>query len=125
MNTREAPKTRVLRLVGAWLALLALLALTFGLAHLHLGAGNLAAALAIAALKTAVIGWFFMGLRTASMLLRAVCITGLAALALLGGLSASDFVPRVNEAVPWQVPQTVAPRLQRPQDMPSNSAPKD
>jgi caa(3)-type oxidase subunit IV len=52
-----------------WAALLALLALTFGLAHLKLGAFNAVASLAIAAVKVVLVALFFMHLRRGRALL--------------------------------------------------------
>lgn len=52
-----------LPLVSAWFALLALLALTVGLAYVPLGPFNTVVALTIGIVKAAVVGAFFMELR--------------------------------------------------------------
>jgi cytochrome c oxidase subunit 4 len=75
-----------------WAALMALLALTVALSFAPLGPFRLAASLAIAAAKAALIYWVFMDLRTADGLTRiaALCAIGfLAMLLLLTGLDAA------------------------------------
>ncbi|HXT00234.1 MAG TPA: cytochrome C oxidase subunit IV family protein [Elusimicrobiota bacterium] len=53
-------RVRTLYRVAA--ALLALLALTVGLSYLDLGSAGFAIALAVAAVKAMLVGWFFMEL---------------------------------------------------------------
>jgi caa(3)-type oxidase subunit IV len=99
------------RAVIAGAALLLLLASSAATAQLHLGQGNLAAALGIALLKVSIVAGLFMGMGSAAVLLRVVAAIGLAALAVLAGLSAVDFGPRRNEPAAWQPPQQIAPAL--------------
>ena len=56
----DAARTRTLYLVAA--ALLALLALTVGLSFVDLGSAGFAIALAVAAIKAMLVGWYFMEL---------------------------------------------------------------
>jgi cytochrome c oxidase subunit 4 len=111
---RDAEARLRRRCAFAWLALLGLLGFTVGMASLHLGAANLAISMAVAAAKAALVAWVFMALSEASALLRVTAAIGLAALALLGGLSAVDFGPRRDEPLPWQSPQQRAPLLAEP-----------
>lgn len=53
---------RVRTLYGVAGALLALLALTVGLSYVDLGSAGFAVALAVAAIKAMLVGWFFMEL---------------------------------------------------------------
>ena len=52
-----------------WIALVGLTGLSLGLAFVHLGPFNLAVALAIATTQIALLGLFFMSLRSASSLI--------------------------------------------------------
>lgn len=92
------------RIVLVWIALMALLLLTFGSAYLKLGAWNSAINLGIAAVKAFLVAVFFMHLRSASTMLRIVAATALLTLALLLGLSHSDYATRIMQRVPWQTP---------------------
>ena len=90
--------------VFTWLALLALLATTFALAHVPMGHGNVAASLAIAALKALLVALFFMHLRRASTLVVLFAIAAFVWLALLYGLSATDYATRAVNPAPWSAP---------------------
>ena len=76
-----------------WVALLALTALTLGVSYLHLGVLNAAVALALASVKAALVGLYFMHLRRESPLVRAFALVPLFFLALiiLGTLSDTLF----------------------------------
>jgi cytochrome c oxidase subunit IV len=87
-----------------WAALLALLAATFGLAHVRLGDFNAAVSLAIGALKALLVALFFMKLRHASPLLVVFAVAGLLALAILFGLSGTDYAVRSVTPAPWSSP---------------------
>ena len=89
MNT---PPVR--RLMLAWLALLALLALSCGSAFLHLGVLNPLANYGIAVAKACIVITVFMHLTREAPLLRVVAAAAMVALALLVGLSATDFLAR-------------------------------
>jgi cytochrome c oxidase subunit 4 len=93
------PEPRVY--IYAWVALLALLATTFGLAHLQLGAWNPVASLAIAAAKVAIVALVFMRLVRASALVALFAFAGIFALAVMFGLSGTDYATRVINAAPW------------------------
>ena len=90
--------------ITAWVALLALLATTFGLAHLQLGAWNPVASLAIAAAKAVIVALVFMRLARASALVVLFAAAGLFALAVMFGLSGTDYATRVINAAPWSAP---------------------
>lgn len=73
-----------------WLALLALLALTFGAAHLPLGAINVVIGLTIAGVKVALVALIFMGLDRSAALMRLAAAAGLLWLAILFMLTFAD-----------------------------------
>jgi len=77
-----------------WLALLALLALTAGSAFIPLGAFNLVLNLAIALAKALLVVFLFMHVRRGTPMIRVFALAGLMWLALLVGLSLTDFVVR-------------------------------
>ncbi|HET7225257.1 MAG TPA: cytochrome C oxidase subunit IV family protein [Candidatus Eisenbacteria bacterium] len=97
--TRPAPPA-VATLVGAWLALLALLALTVTLAHVPLGAWNAALALAIAIAKALLIVLVFMHVRHASRLTQVFSALGFVWLMVLFSLLMSDALTRTPLS-PW------------------------
>jgi cytochrome c oxidase subunit 4 len=80
--------------VYAWLALLALLALTCASSYIAMGAFNIVVNLAIASVKALVVALVFMQLRTERPLIRVVAVVGVIWLAILAGLSATDFAAR-------------------------------
>lgn len=84
-----------------WLALMALLAATFTAAHFRLGAFNTAVGLAIAAAKVALVGLFFMHLRRATALIAIFAVATLFWLAILFGLSGTDYATRRITTAPW------------------------
>lgn len=94
MNALTRPsEDRTIVLVGA--ALLGLLALTFGAAHLDLGgAGNLVVAFAIALGKAALVGWFFMELRERSRLVVLALGSAIFMLAIATILTLTDYLHR-------------------------------
>ncbi|WP_322405212.1 cytochrome C oxidase subunit IV family protein [Massilia luteola] len=98
-------------LVFAWIALMALLATTAGCALLRLGWLNTAISLAIALTKALLVAIVFMRLRRAPALLRLAAVAGAVTLALLFGLSLTDYATRPELKAPWQQPATVAPRF--------------
>lgn len=87
-----------------WAALLALLATTFALAHVRLGNLNTAVSLAIGATKALLVALVFMKLRRASPLLVVFAIAGLLALAILFGLTSTDYAVRTVTPAPWTSP---------------------
>ncbi|HJV79456.1 MULTISPECIES: cytochrome C oxidase subunit IV family protein [Oxalobacteraceae] len=87
-----------------WLALMVLLLLTAGSAFLKLGPWNSAINLVIAVVKALLVAIFFMHLRSASALVRIAAVTAFFMLALLFGISQTDYATRVMQRVPWQTP---------------------
>ena len=80
-----------------YLALLGLLAATIGVAHLHLGPWNPVLNLSIAAIKAYLIVWFFMHVRELPTLARLAAFGGLLWLAILFGLSLTDWLARPSQ----------------------------
>jgi cytochrome c oxidase subunit 4 len=78
----------------AWLALIALSALSLGSAYLALGAGNVAVNLAIAAVMVAVLVTVLMDLRNAAVLIRIVAAAGLFWLVIMFALTFTDYLSR-------------------------------
>ncbi len=86
----DSPKTYIL----VFLALLALTVITTAVAYVDLGHFSVVVALAIAVLKMLLVALFFMHLRHSTTLTRIVVLGGLLWLAILIGLSMSDFGSR-------------------------------
>jgi len=84
----------VLQLVVVWLGLLALLALTASVGLMPLPDLHPLINIVIGAAKSLLIGLFFMHLRSSSTLARLLAAAGFIWLALLIGLSYSDFAMR-------------------------------
>ena len=80
-----------LRCAAALLALLALAALVWATG---LGATGLVLGFAIAALKAALVAWFYMDLRTSTPLARLFALAGLYWLAILFSLTLADVLTR-------------------------------
>lgn len=81
-------------LAAVFLSLLALTALTTGVAYIDFGAGSTFIALAIAGLKASLVVWFFMGVRFNSRLIPLVIVGGLAFLAILFVETFADYASR-------------------------------
>lgn len=79
---------------AAWLALIALFAVSLGSAYLPLGAGNVTLNLFIAAIMTAVLVTFLMDLRRSNSLTRIVAAAGLFWIALMFALTFTDYLSR-------------------------------
>jgi cytochrome c oxidase subunit 4 len=60
--------------------------------------------IAIACAKALLVALVFMRLCTAGVLIRLVCVTGLVLLALLFGLSGTDYATRHQLPAPWSEP---------------------
>ncbi|HJV26916.1 MAG TPA: cytochrome C oxidase subunit IV family protein [Aromatoleum sp.] len=88
--------------------LLLLLAASVGSAYLRLGVWNSAANLTIAAVKALLVAVFFMHLRDASALVRMTAAVALFMLAVLFGLSATDYRNRADDPAPWQMPRQLS-----------------
>lgn len=83
-----------LSLVGAWLGLMALLALTVTLAYVPLGAANAVVALSIGTIKAALVAAVFMELRHRGALTFVFAGAGLFWLGILLWLGLMDFLTR-------------------------------
>ena len=83
-----------------FLALLGLTGLTTGVAFIDLGPFNTVVALAIAFTKMLLVILFFMGLKYASGLMRVVVVAGFFWLALLIGLTLTDYHSRTWTPAP-------------------------
>ena len=92
MISHPVPRARTYVIV--WVALLALLLITLGSAYLPLGHLNTAINLAIAVAKALLVAFFFMHLRSAHPMLRIAATAGFFWLAILIGLSLTDFAVR-------------------------------
>jgi cytochrome c oxidase subunit IV len=90
-----------MKLVLVWLALLGLLAATAASAYLPMGDWNSAVNMGISSIKALLVAVFFMHLRHAGALLRLVAIAALLWLALLFGLSWTDYATRDVAPAPW------------------------
>lgn len=77
-----------------WAALLALLALTFGLAHVRLGAFSVAVGLGIAGIKAALVLVIFMELRRSGALTALAAGTGVFWLGIMLTLTLADVLTR-------------------------------
>jgi len=93
MKTANAPKKMYIRI---WIALLALLALTWGLSEVDLGPFNNVAALGISAAKTLLVVLFFMHVRYEPKLTWIFVSAGLIWLLIMVDLTMSDYVTRGN-----------------------------
>ena len=90
--------------VLTWLVLMILLALTCASSYVEMGAWNTVANTAISCAKALLIAIFFMHLRHAGALLRIAAFTGLVFLAILFGLSWTDYATRSVSPAPWTAP---------------------
>jgi cytochrome c oxidase subunit IV len=98
-----------------WVALLALMLASLGSAYLKLGAFNMVAGLAIAAIKAALVAWLFMRLREAGPLIRLVAVVGLGVWLILIGLSGVDYATRTSTPAGVQRPQQLLSPQAAPQ----------
>ena len=81
-------------------ALMALLALTVGLAYVHLGPFNMAAALGVATVKALLVILFFMEVRYSSHLVWIVSALSLLWLFILLGGTLADYFTRAAVVLP-------------------------
>lgn len=84
----------VRHLVYAWLALLALLALTLASAYVPMGQGNVAINFAVAFAKTVVVMVLFMHAAASGGFVRLLAVAGFAWLLVLAGLGWVDYGTR-------------------------------
>ena len=88
------PVARTRTYVLVWLGLICLLVVTLASAYVPLGSLNSAINLAIAVAKALLVAFFFMHLRSAHYMLRIAATAGFFWLAILIGLSLTDFAVR-------------------------------
>ncbi len=93
-GARPSRRRIVVQPLAVWLALLALLAATAGLAYIPLGTGNVFASVAIGALKAVVIALFFMQLLKSDGTVRLASLAGFVFLLVLFLLSFADYLTR-------------------------------
>ena len=94
MSEHDGHIATVKTLVGVFLTLIALTALTTAVAYVDFGAGSTFIALAIAGLKASLVVWFFMGVRFNSRLVPLVIVSGLLFLAILFAETFADYASR-------------------------------
>ncbi len=99
----------------AGIALLVLMFTSLGTAYIPLGPGNAAAGIAIACIKSSIVVWMFMRMRSATPVLRIVGITALACLSMLFGLSGVDYLTRPHDPALLQ-PAHQLPPLRGPRE---------
>lgn len=90
--------------VLTWLALMILLALTCASSYIPMGPWNTVINMGISCAKALLIAIFFMHLRNAGALLRIAAFTGLVFLAILFGLSWTDYATRSISPAAWAAP---------------------
>ena len=88
-----------------WIGLMVFLALTLGSSYIPMGPWNTVINIGISCAKALLIALFFMHLRGAGALLRVAAVVGLLWLALLFGISWSDFGTRTISPAPWAGPR--------------------
>ena len=103
MNNHILPRKVYYRI---WLALLALLLLTWGLAQINLGPFNIVAMLIIAMLKTVLVIMFFMHVKYSPRLIWVFVAAGFIWLLIMIDLTLSDYLTR--GAVPARMPTPAA-----------------
>ena len=91
--------------VLTWIGLMVFLALTCASSYVPMGEWNTVVNMGISCAKAVLIALFFMHLRGAGTLLRLAAIIGLLWLALLFGLSWTDYATRSVSPAPWLAPK--------------------
>jgi cytochrome c oxidase subunit 4 len=86
--------TSTLRLVGIWLAVIALLGASLGTAYIPMGRFNSIVCVTIAFMQAFLVWTFFMRLRWSGVLVRLIAAAGVLWLLLLLGLSLTDYLTR-------------------------------
>ena len=95
-----------MRYVLTWAGLMLLLAATLSTSYIPLGPWNTVINMAVSCAKTALIALVFMNLRGSPALPRLAAVAGLAILALLFGLSWTDFGTRTASPAAWTAPSS-------------------
>src|ERR1700733_13741949 len=99
-GSEHAPITPIPVLVGVFLALLVCTVLTVPVAKQDLGVLNTAAALGIAAVKASMVVLIFMGVRHNTPLIKVAAVSGILWLAIMFGVTMSDYLTRSWSGVP-------------------------
>ncbi|HEY1888926.1 MAG TPA: cytochrome C oxidase subunit IV family protein [Steroidobacteraceae bacterium] len=86
--------TSTLRLIGIWLAVIALLGVSLGTAYIPMGGLNSIVCVTIAFIQALLVWTFFMRLRWSGVLVRLIAAAGVLWLLLLLGLSLTDYLTR-------------------------------
>ena len=86
--------TSTWRLVGIWLAVIALLGASLGSAYIPMGRFNSIVCVTIAFIQALLVWTFFMRLRWSGVLVRLIAVAGVLWLLLLLGLSLTDYLTR-------------------------------
>ena len=81
--------------VGIFLTLMALTTITIAVAYVNLGQMNKVVALGIASFKATLVVLYFMHVKYASRLTKLIVVSGLFFLAILLGLTMSDYSSRM------------------------------
>jgi len=81
--------------VGIFLTLMALTSITIAVAYVNLGQLNKVVALGIASFKATLVVLYFMHVKYASRLTKLIVVSGLFFLAILLGLTMSDYSSRM------------------------------
>ena len=97
MSGHVIPKSTYFLIFGT---LLALTALTTGVAYVDMGPWNTVVALVIAGFKASLVLLFFMHLRWSTQLNRVVWLSALLWLAILIGITSIDYLSRYRTPVP-------------------------
>ena len=100
-------RRHVRRLALAWAALILLMLASLGSAYIPLGIGNVAAGIAIAVAKAALVMVLFMRLVDASAMIRIVAVVAIAFWLVLASLSGVDYATRSSEPAAFQLPAQV------------------
>ncbi len=93
------------RLAAVWAALLVLLALTCASAFVEMGVWNTVTNFGIAAVKALLVAIFFMHLFSGRAVHRIVALSAGFILALLMGLTFTDYSTRAQHQAAWQSPR--------------------
>ena len=112
MNDRDFAR-HARRLGWAWLGLLALMLTSLGSSYVPMGAGNFAAGIGIAIVKSAIVVWLFMRIGSTSASVRIAAATGVAVWFLLVALSGVDYATRTAPQAPVQQPEQLRPLLEK------------
>ena len=107
MNNHILPRKVYYRI---WLALLALLLLTWGLAQINLGPFNIVAMLIIAMLKTVLVIMFFMHVKYSPRLIWVFVAAGFIWLLIMIDLTLSDYLTRGAVPARMTPPAARAPK---------------